>query len=451
MTHHAPLRRGAVRAAAFALLAAVAACVDSTTAPAPLVGPPSLDAVTTPACDAALFGPAVFTRTAGPPTTSSTSFAATIPGDFYRLEASDHGASNATVRLNGVEVVTSHDLAGANGSITRDVTLAAHNVLDVRLTGRPGSQLSIRIVDTRTAASVRITPPSMLLLFVGQTRVYAAEALDADGRPITRCVEWSSSNPAFATVTSDGSVHGVSIGTTQLVASVDGVATHLPITVIQSSNGINTGTSYNGYCAMNQPDASLPLGCFDAIIFTTPLEGGQTLIDVSLRNRQGSTGGEALPAANLISVMVFGETGTGPLPLQQLGFGAVGWASGTSRNVDVVNSPVLAISSGQISFPPSPFGPQTFLGTNISQIALLGCATPASITPSAYWRTCGNHAGTLDVSFVSPGAWTSGSLILYLTFNVDPLGGPSPSCTTRPVPGRPHFPLVCQKRLPSLD
>jgi len=80
-------------------------------------------------------------------------------------------------------------------------------------------------------ASVVVNPPSATVA-VGASVPLTAEALDADGHPLSgRKVVWVSSNKAIATVSSTGVVTGVSVGAAQVAASAEGKSAIAEITV----------------------------------------------------------------------------------------------------------------------------------------------------------------------------------------------------------------------------
>ena len=427
----------------FVLLGSLMACADPVTAPPATVRPPvtAITAIPGTTCPVAVLGPIVLTRTKKAPDVTRVTFAAT-PGTFYRLEATDLGTSGGNVRvwLNGVEVLPASAPPGerrADSSLS--VTLQANNELEVRQAGRPGSQLEIRIVDVRQASSVRIAPTSRFLV-VGMTRTYTATVLDAEGQPITRCVSWSTTNPSVATVEPNGTVHAVGVGSTELVAQVDGVQVRIPITVLQSA-GPTTTNSFLGYCVVRAGGAGLPPVCFDAIVVTTPLVGGQTLIEVLFRNRQGSAGAESLPGSSISSVSILGPT-AGLFALAQLGLSV-----STQGNVPVVGSPAPMLGRTQITIPPHQGG-QNFSGPSIGSLGVLGCASFGPRTPASYWQTCGNSAGLVDVAFIATGAFNASDLFIFVSFDAALetfFGGPL-ACATRPLAAS-----SCQQLVPPLS
>lgn len=435
MTGHPLLRRAVV-----ALLAVTTVgCADAPLAPAPADRPARAAIGATTTCSDAALGPVVVTRTTGAPTTYATTFAAT-PGSFYRLEARELavGGASAEVRLNDAVVLARPDLAGrSGGSIVRPVVLAASNRLDVQLAGRPGAQLEIRIVDTRAPAWIEIAPATRVIV-TGGTRAYTAAVLDAAGQPIARCVTWSTANPAIATVDAEGRLHGVSAGVTDLIARVDGMATGMLITVVERAGPTQTA-GLHGYCVVDRMHPTVLRACFDAILRATPVAGGRTLIELSLRNRQGSLGAEALPGSSIHSLYILGRSGTGPVPIRE-----AGWSVSPAGAVAVVGSPMALVTTVGISYAPHPGGPH-YEGTAIHPLAVLGCATVGSLTPDAYWQTCGNAAGTIDVVFFTAGTWDPSALFLLVSFYAQPVGTPQPACSTMSVPSD-----VCQQRLPAL-
>ena len=79
--------------------------------------------------------------------------------------------------------------------------------------------------------SVVIAPPTATVA-VGASVPLSAEALDASGKPVDgHRVVWASADRAIATVSSDGVVTGVAIGTVQVAASTEGKSAIAEITV----------------------------------------------------------------------------------------------------------------------------------------------------------------------------------------------------------------------------
>src|SRR5947207_1139000 len=80
-------------------------------------------------------------------------------------------------------------------------------------------------------ATVTVTPASANLA-VGQTVQLTATTKDANGNPLSgRTITWSSSNTAVATVTTSGSVKGVTAGSATITATSEGQSGASAITV----------------------------------------------------------------------------------------------------------------------------------------------------------------------------------------------------------------------------
>ncbi len=118
-----------------------------------------------------VFGPRRFDRTTGPPNQYLEQFAlpagVTSPYTLHIQNGELNGLnriSSATVKLNGVEILTPKDLNQNVAGLDRTVTLSPNNQLDLRIESNPGSYLIINIeglVPIRDTASptVAITSP----------------------------------------------------------------------------------------------------------------------------------------------------------------------------------------------------------------------------------------------------------------------------------------------------
>ncbi len=90
-------------------------------------------------CSTCIFGPFLYVRAAGQPTTQVSTFAADTSAR-YVLSISSGGSrgANAIVLLNGKTVYDGN-------AVVDTLSLAATNTISVRLTGKPGSQLTVAI------------------------------------------------------------------------------------------------------------------------------------------------------------------------------------------------------------------------------------------------------------------------------------------------------------------
>lgn len=101
----------------------------------------------------------------------------------------------------------------------------------IRATSEGASATSTITVNPIPVARVDVTP-STATVQVGATVALTATPRAADGTPLTgRTVTWTSGGPSVATVSAAGVVTGVSAGTAQILASVDGVVGSATITV----------------------------------------------------------------------------------------------------------------------------------------------------------------------------------------------------------------------------
>ncbi len=88
------------------------------------------------------FGPETYQRGTGVPTRDSATFRALDgPGE---LVLQDNGIVNAQIRINGADVVLPTDFAG-DGEKVIPVTLAEENTIEIRVSGKPGGTLGVRV------------------------------------------------------------------------------------------------------------------------------------------------------------------------------------------------------------------------------------------------------------------------------------------------------------------
>lgn len=132
---------------AVAFLAIASACTGPEQ---PTTAPPyasSTLAVVQDTCDPCVFAQ-TFTRNRGTPVTESLMIAGNAATD-YVIDVTDHGdrGANAEVRLNGKVIVESSQVADDSVyHLYRSIALSTSNTLAVRLTGKPESRLTIRIL-----------------------------------------------------------------------------------------------------------------------------------------------------------------------------------------------------------------------------------------------------------------------------------------------------------------
>lgn len=99
------------------------------------------------------FGPKVYERVQGAPTSDSATFRA-VDGPA-KLVLQDDGIVNARIRINGVEVAGPKNFRGG-GEVVVPLSLQSENTIEVTVLGKPGGKLGVRVTQfTETAFNVR--------------------------------------------------------------------------------------------------------------------------------------------------------------------------------------------------------------------------------------------------------------------------------------------------------
>ena len=93
-----------------------------------------------------------------------------------------------------------------------------------------GEILSFRTPDV-PVDRIQVTPDEATLQ-IGATRRFSAQVLDADGNTLDRAVQWTTSSASIASVSGAGVVTGVSVGTAEIRAIVDGVVGRAQVEVV---------------------------------------------------------------------------------------------------------------------------------------------------------------------------------------------------------------------------
>ncbi|MEX2153195.1 MAG: Ig-like domain-containing protein [Gemmatimonadaceae bacterium] len=125
----------------------------------------------------------------------------------------------------------------------------------VVITASSGDRSTVGIVQVvRPVASRVVISPETDVLNTGQRRVYHAVAFDRNDASIPDAsgFAWASTNPSIASVTSSGSVQGVSEGTAKIIVALDGKKDTANVTVTTSTTGAATGK-------MVQADGTTPI------------------------------------------------------------------------------------------------------------------------------------------------------------------------------------------------
>ncbi|HEU5185883.1 MAG TPA: hypothetical protein VFU01_15025 [Gemmatimonadaceae bacterium] len=180
---------------------------------------PTAGSVVCPACT---FEPRLYTRSTGTPITEVVTFAGN-PAGAYTIEIDDLGTqgANASVDLNGER------LKVRSGQLRQDVVLDWENALHVRLTGKPGSKLSVRVF--QEVASVTVTPASARSRIAAALQ-FTAVAKDRNGVEIPRqTFTWESRDLTIATIdattglaTTTGPVHNMAAWNYKTISTGEG-------------------------------------------------------------------------------------------------------------------------------------------------------------------------------------------------------------------------------------
>lgn len=114
----------------------------------------------------------------------------------------------------------------------------------VVITASSGDRSTVGIIQVvRPVASRVVISPETDVLNTGQRRLYSAEAFDRNDLriPDASGFTWLSTDPSKASVTSSGSVQGVSEGPAQIIVALDGKKDTAHVTVTASTTGAATG------------------------------------------------------------------------------------------------------------------------------------------------------------------------------------------------------------------
>ena len=137
---------------------------------------PAAPAITQTSETFAVYGPHRFTRGTGQPVNVVESFS--LPADAVApftilVENGAPGGSNrvssATIKLNGTNLYSANDFNQNVATLTKPVTLAATNTLEVKLASAPGSYLTITFTATRVASQPTLDSVTPARTTQGQT------------------------------------------------------------------------------------------------------------------------------------------------------------------------------------------------------------------------------------------------------------------------------------------
>ena len=227
-------------------------------------------------------------------------------GETAQLTASV--SDNNDVPIADVEVEwSSDDPAVATVNDEGLVTALANGATLITATSGTATA-SATVTVMQTAGRITVLPAAVTLMAVGETAQLTASVSDNNDVPITDVeVEWSSDDPAVATVDDEGLVTAAANGTTLITASAGSATATATVTVMQDAAGITVSPDNVAFTAIGQTaqldaividannqdiaDAKITWSSSDASIATVSNEGivtavsnGTTLITANSGN-----------------------------------------------------------------------------------------------------------------------------------------------------------------------
>lgn len=151
-------------------------------------------------------------------------------GQILRLSATLYDASGNT--LTGLNVSWSSGNS-AVASVSDDGVVIARSEGTTQITAAAGGiRTSITVTVVRSPSRIVVTPGSARLTSKGETLLLSAVVLDASDAPISDAqVNWSSANPAVASVNASGQVTAHENGEARITASSGSVSSTILVTV----------------------------------------------------------------------------------------------------------------------------------------------------------------------------------------------------------------------------
>ena len=170
-------------------------------------------------------------RTAAAVAVAPTSVSLSALGTTQQLTASARDQGNSP--LMGVAYTwTSSNPAVATVSPSGLVTAVGNGTANITLASG-GRTTTASVTVAQMTVSIRLTPATSSLTAAGATSQLAAQALDANGRPINgKTYTWTSDAAGVATVNNSGLATAVANGVAHVSAATDGKTTSAIVTVL---------------------------------------------------------------------------------------------------------------------------------------------------------------------------------------------------------------------------
>jgi uncharacterized protein YjdB len=170
------------------------------------------------------------------------------PGQSAPITATAVDANGATVPGQTVSWGSSQP-AVATVTAAGVVTAVADGT--AAITASVGSAIASATVTVRSrVASITVTPPTAELTLGRMPLQLVAQPRSASGAALDRPVQWTSQNPAIASVTASGLVTAVATGSTTITATSDGTSGSAAVQVLSDPcsvvRGVQLGQSVSG-------------------------------------------------------------------------------------------------------------------------------------------------------------------------------------------------------------
>ncbi|MEP6495314.1 MAG: Ig-like domain-containing protein, partial [bacterium] len=234
--------------------------------------------------------PPVASVTVAPPTANI------VVGGTAQLTATTKDAGG-TVLTGRVVTWGSSNTLIATVSATGVVTGVAAGSATITATSEGQNGTSAVTVTQVPVASVTVTPPSANVT-VGSVTGLLATPKDAGGTVLTgRLITWGSSNDAVATVSANGSVTAVALGTATITATSEGQSGTSAITVIVPPVAS---------VAVAPPTASVQIGATAPLTATTKDAGGNVLTGRVVTWGSSNTGVATVSATGVVTAVAVG-------------------------------------------------------------------------------------------------------------------------------------------------